>query len=874
MAKWPWRVYLVLCLVTSCTVFYYQILNSDLLSDEKPIFSIVNKISLVILGLAIGIVIILIILDFFGSPIRNNLWDKVSDGKFAWFVLGLLSLVLIESGQDLILFYSDIPGDYYPVFLIKNRIFFVWTSLISLLSLVFLLIKYSDSIKAAIRKLSKSNWIYPILIGMVGLMLILFTGRSFIPRASKISSAVGTFETTNTPLPIIQILIIWLVVFIIHRITQRIKKFSSLSFTDLQKNLIVLLLLWSTALLIWASAPITPNYFIDKPRPPNYQNNVLSDSIYYEVQAHRLLAGENFSEDVQHPLYSFILAGFHLLGGDHFQDIFIIQIAILAITPFILYKISSLLLNQFSGWLTALFYIAREYNALILGDSISVTNVQQIMTESIVLMGCIFASYLIIVWVKKNNHSPGLVFLIGCTIGFLALIRIELLSLSIVFAMISLLNLWKTRGTWLQSLFLLIIGIVIIIFPWMFRNYSVSGEFYLDKNKLIQRTVNSYTSDIFQTADRLPSSSISGGDTPVEFQINNINKIWLHSKNSFVQSILYLPSNHQPLGGLDNYIKYNPDNGKIKFENELVFSDRYLTSYIKSLPYWRYDWDGKILSQSIIQIGFAIFLISVGIWDIWKKNPVLAITPALTISLHVLIYAIFSRSGGRYIHVVDWVTLLYFSLGITSLSRLIRNFPERIKPMGSLWKTPLMSDTMDKTSGISPKWTYLAAGVLIIISISMPLVEALNSPKYQPGSLSERIEVLTLTDPEIGNMLNSVTEYSIYYGRALYPGFYESGEQILDDRNGLIPDSTQSRLIFYFVGMENIWVSLPVENSPDIFPHNSIVIIQGKMIRNTQDDVNNGLKPYLLASRIYLLEKDDKSGENVQIVSCNPDPCY
>ena len=129
------------------------------------------------------------------------------------------------------------------------------------------------------------------------------------------------------------------------------------------------------------------------------------------------------------------------------------------------------------------------------------------------------------------------------------------------------------------------------------------------------------------------------------------------------QTLLYLPSNHLAFGGLDSFLKIVPEKKSIVFEGG-IFSDRYATTYTKTLPYWDVNWDGSLTARTYIPIIFVILMVTAGVAASWEKQRWVGLLPLMMMVIHIIIYAFFIASGGRYIQVVDWVTLLYFSLGL------------------------------------------------------------------------------------------------------------------------------------------------------------------------------------------------------------------
>jgi hypothetical protein len=70
--------------------------------------------------------------------------------------------------------------------------------------------------------------------------------------------------------------------------------------------------------------------------------------------------------------------------------------------------------------------------------------------------------------------------------------------------------------------------------------------------------------------------------------------------------------------------------------------------------------------------------------------------------------------------------------------------------------------------------------------------------------------------------------YHMYYGRALFPRFYPSGDG--EPSNAKIGYTTQpiSRLLFYVVGPENKLVYVQMPAAPEFFPNTADVIFIAK----------------------------------------------
>jgi hypothetical protein len=463
-------------------------------------------------------------------------------------------------------------------------------------------------------------------------------------------------------------------------------------------------------------------------------------------------------------------------------------------------------------------------------------------------------------------------------IGLVALIRVELLSLVIVLGLISLFVLKKSTQKWAMGILVTILTLCLVITPWIARNYQKTGTVSLDKGVVLEWAIDRY---LIPNSPRDPNQTQSvDKDNGILQRINikQLKRVAVHSSNSFQQSLVYLPSNHLFLGGIDNFLKIVPDKGKIVlFKNGLI-SDKYITSYIKSLPYWHVRWKGNIANRSYLPLLFIIITITSGLYSTWKKNRWIGILPLTLLIIHVGIYAFFIGSGGRYIQVVDWITMLYMCLGIGYfIEFLLSTNPKWIAQSKNHTADGFIEDRINQKNSFG---VVVGVGILLIlVGLSMPLVESSIPAKYTLERLDNRIEIYNAEGVSIPLDLQSVIQedqgespLEFIYGKALYPGFFEADEEILDDRAGRIPASGNPRMVFNLVGSDPIWVSLPISAPPEIFPHASEVVVLGNVTRDSEEYLEKKLQPYFLAEQVFILPAENQDSDIIHL-KCDLESC-
>jgi len=847
MKRKIYNFFLSLSLIESILFSVYMSIRFISQGKIESIFDWINLVFLALVILIGGLFAYLLVISITPTrPLKELDWIESKRANY-WGSVVVLGLIFVEAFQDILFFQAGLKERFYPVFLMQNQPLMAWASLIAGQGVIGLIILGWK--KGFIHLPGKKDQLIWFSAGLIICFVILFSGSG------------GSLQT-NAPVTFFQVFVVVLGVVgaavLLKYLRERFAWLDNL----LQRDVLPLLILWILAFFIWSGADIETNYFIDPPRPPNQIYTPTSDAIYYEIQAQRLLIGEGFEDKAQHSLYTYFLGGLHSLGGDLYQDILKLQIAVLALIPFFIFKLTSRLGSPLSGWLISFLFILREHTSLLLGDTITVSNVQVLMTEPLAALGVILVLYLGVLWLEDPENSRGLPLLIGSVIGLILLIRVELISLAITLAVISLFVYFKKRKGWGRSVLLMMLVIGLVIAPWVVRNYQKTGTIRLDKSVVLQWAVDRYTLEEGPEQPALEEQTSPSPGILQRINYKSLTRIAKHTGSSLQQSLLYLPSNHLAFGSLDSFIKIVPEKNRILYQDG-IFSDQYATVYTKSLPYWDVDWDGHLTPRTVIPIAFVIFMVTAGIAAAWEKQRLVGLLPLLLMLTHMVIYAFFIGSGGRYIQVVDWVTLLYFSIG---LSRLLAWVGENLEikvlafndPGGPIAKTPAK-----ELSG-SAVWIRFGLTLLcFLLALSMPIVESSIPQRYSEGNLKSQLDAVDwenseAAQAEIEAALELADDNSsrLFYGKALYPGYFKADQYILDDRAGRVPPAGESRMVFYLTGMEHIWASLPTSAVPESFPHGTDVLILGQITRDTPEDLRRKLQPYLLAERIYLFGSD------------------
>jgi len=496
-------------------------LNRSKISAYFPIIAIPT--GWIALGFAIfsqpGLVSVL---DIFSSSTQGNL-RKV--GVFGIFSLALLVIfVLTIYWIDLIF----ISGKYFSFTSSLNKAINsqptkrFWLTFLLILSLLFLQLSFTGTIDnyldriflALIQPLLIWGFLFTFssfLMGLLptdrdqliveefwkisGILFILFFSVGFVLQQfgfgyTETSRLYGNFDLTGYPILGYQVFLASIPALLGSYLIEKLPK------TNIRKNLrklklfdvIICLALFLTAVVAWRAFPIQTHMFYDQPRPPNFQYYPNSDSNTYDRTALNLLTvGKlqtytyRFDEFVgRRPYLAIYLAGLHKLTQTNYPEMISIQQIFFSLIPVLIYLLTTSLHSRPAGVLAGLLIIIRERNGLLLSDTVTGVHSQLLMSEIPTMMGLvIFLLMLNKAQTKKTNRAPYLM-MAGGILGISMLIRQEvgiiLPSIALGILLIDRKNLTKVFG----QITLLLVGLVLVITPWIIRNWNESGKLYFD----------------------------------------------------------------------------------------------------------------------------------------------------------------------------------------------------------------------------------------------------------------------------------------------------------------------------------------------------------------------------------------------------------
>jgi len=838
-----------------------------------------ESITLVLLALTLTFTLTLaalaaFILNFHRPEGMENAVRVISSspwlGRLTWVFL----LLFYEGFQDILFLYANLDPVLYGRFLLSKFSLLLGLTLVSGLSVVLLMILgWKEIIKNWGKAVKEPGFWIPLLILVSLFIWIAITGNGFRGPAPN----QGYFQPLTAPLIGIQVLLVGLAFFGLIRGAEWLKKKIPAGSGRLEKDWLekkipawsdrlesdwlILLVIWAAAFLLWMNVPLSSDYMIDVPRPPNFEVYLNSDAMYYEHQAQRLLVGEGLSPITEHPMYSLFLTGLHALDGDQYTGILPLQVAVLSLIPVFIYRLTALMGTRNAGGLAAVLYIILERNNLLLKSFITGPDVKTLMTELPALLALLCFMLFSLFWLRDPQRERLPALAAGGFLGLASLIRMELLVLTPVFLLAGTLILRKQVRKWGIAVAPFLVGLILILTPWVIRNWQVTGVQYIDKYYVIRARWQSFE-DIFKPDEEgLQKAPVSPSQTGEDDDGNSWSRMsddffgdnfQNHFANSVSQLFLFLPSNHQPLLTVGSVINFPWETGGNLQGGVPYFSTApYLKRYARSLPYWWYDWEGGLAPRSVLPLLISLSLVSAGVYLMGRDSSRQTGYLILVVFTYITVYAFFGSSGGRFMLLVNWIPLVFFSAGLEGLARRFRILEEGKERPGWIkgeWRV---------WSSQKPHALWLGTLILVFVAISLQMIEIVLPPRYTEETLDQVRENLldrAQTSDQQGDRIQQILRGSqpLVYGKALFPRYFPAGEEMADDRQNTIPPSTFSRLEFYLVGMKNIWVVIPLEESLPL-PQGSEVIIKGTWQDQVWEDGQLVSGWYLKADEVIVL---------------------
>jgi hypothetical protein len=586
------------------------------------------------------------------------------------------------------------------------------------------------------------------------------------------------------------------------------------------------------AVLIWNWQPLAPTFFSPAVQPPNFEYYPYTDAATHDLVAQNILIGEGFGATSEKPLYSSFLAVGHALVGQEYSSVVTFQIVVLALFPAVLYLLGSKLHSSLAGVLLALAVILREANAISLSGQINVSHVKLLMTEIPTALGLAALCLLSISWLSAKPRSFRSALLVGGVLGGLLLLRTQTLVFLPPLLLLAFFAEGSDSRVKLRVAGMVLLGVVLVTLPWMFRNQFVTGQFGFSQSLqgIYLAKQYSLTPELGDpgSPENTPASQYSALGFAHVIQFTRAHPgevarfVLAHFAHNEISAFISLPMRFDLADKLVTFYNLRPY--WIGLEGRLWSECCSLDEHIATEPYWD-SWNGVFPREARLPIAINLALIAIGLGAAWRRYGWLGMLPLGVHLLYNFSTALARVSGWRLNLPVDWALLLYYCAGLAQLT---------------LWGWQLISKTsVDDSNPEARKtrkvaqadWRRLAVALLaigLLFSLADLAVPAryLELDKSAAQEAWQRSPLAATTSLDMAAFLDQPGGVALN-GRALWPRYYaaDAGEP-----GGGWPAYNAlpfARLGFVLAGPLGGQVTLPLSAAPAAFPNASDVIVYG-----------------------------------------------
>ncbi len=628
--------------------------------------------------------------------------------------------------------------------------------------------------------------------------------------------------------------------------------------------------LYLLAVFLWQMPPDRPTWFFTPPTAPNFQRYPASDALRYDATAQNALIGNGLQTENQartlRPLYTGALALFHLVRGIEYDPVTHLQVWVLAAFVVLAYFLGRALHGRTAGVLLAGLLALQGYTNIAYANLFTVSHARLLMPD--LPMAVLMAAFLVLAVRWQRARSPrwqGALYS-GAALGALLMVRPESITAGIAALLTALLQWRRQPRLWAQHAVIFALGAGLVTAPWVGRNWARYGKPFFDSPDprvyiAIRRAWDSLHPSPPEplepeaippaTATPQPQSGTPSKvalPIPPSSQPPNLPMLVIqHYLNSEIQSFLALPATFRLpdtllsygflyLRDIRLYLNERPDNPalagehldrRLYRENTLFWAQCcQLEGYRARLPFWPY-FEG-LPRQAAFLLAGNLLLVALGVGLATRRMGWAGALPAFVHIAYLATNAAFLVSGGRYIQPVNWIVILYYTLGIAALTLGVGRALGWLEGADSLWRAAVSPKNGGLSKGVrSPRrgGVIVPLGAVLLLGLAIPIGERLIPRRYSPAVQTHMEQaVLAAISPTEQAQVEGLLVLS---GRALYPRYLEAGDGNRLSDAPLVAVQPYGRLVFFLVGERNYVVRLPLEGLRTAFPNGSDVVVAG-----------------------------------------------
>ena len=575
--------------------------------------------------------------------------------------------------------------------------------------------------------------------------------------------------------------------------------------------------IWLVAAVLWLSQPVMPSSSALAPRDPNFEIYPFNDAQIYDGYAQSVLIGNGYGGHIipQRPLYIVMLVLMHMLVGQNYDSMIILQSLLLAFFPVLLYLFGREFFGRPLGAVIALLAILRDVTSNIAAPftgnlSYSKLYLSEIPTAMMLILFLLIGMR----WIKSGFPLfSG--FMMGGILGVGILIRTQVVVAFPVLIFFALMARPKLFLPALKSAAFGVVAIVIVVASWFARNWQMTGDLIFDN-------------PASQTANlALRYSRVNGDEANIMLLPGESNAEY----NDRMLVIAKDAVSSNPFGIGKEIASAFINHG---INNILLFPLRYdLESFgellVPTKAFWQ-QWHADLNPLQSLLLGFYVFLFGLGLTVAWQRIGWMGFLPLGVNLAYNLWTSIALLSGQRFMLTMDWSAYLYYMIGLFALLSALLFTLERGRGLIINWHAENQFAFVEFAD--HAKWRqYVFLGFFFfMVGASLWAAEMIFPKKYLFIGQDEMINKITSSsgfdlDAACFQKVIAENDLNIVQGKALYPRYYwaDDGETFTDAVG--YRKSDEGRIVFEMVSEHGGRVVIPIAEPVQFFPNASDVTL-------------------------------------------------
>ncbi len=684
---------------------------------------------------------VLLVLTIVGYIFRRSLFNLLAGFFNSSGFVKIQSWVFLSVGS-LLWFTVWLPASRFPEY--QEEVTRLRPIVLTILLLLFQLLVFFRIMLQWQEIRKRYSWNQTSKRSLLWIGILFGAGSAFFILLKLISSS----KLTNTlifssgpflgPIQVFLGLVIFLAIFLVSDKTQTRK---------IQKPIWIALLIGIglAAFAVWNFTPLSCADDRPGPYPPNDICYPQVDDSVYSIGSHYITLGRGVLNHwfTDKPFYMVFLAIGQWLLGDEIDTYLIFQIAVIAGLPVFLFLIGRKLSGIAGGFLAAFLSIVLGANNIFYYASAGGINVKIENTEILTGFLLVLCTFFLMKYLKSKRHWYSLL-LSGGMLGLASLTRLNPLF---VLPFLILLFLVINRKKWRKFLSItgmFLLGYLMIFIPGMLSARGVNGQFfYIQKIERIldTRYQRGRTSEIYpDTIAGKPQSNVvmtnaNGTIQQVSYRTNSQSDGIFSTTALGVEEFVGTRTKYQTSGSSGGNLVNRLRMFALTSTNNLYLSLARLPVYFsfhsvsqiiklpdgvtgQKLPMWQM----KLSIENYLALALNLLVFLAGVTYSFSRWKWTAIVPLLVHFGYHLGNGAALTSGERYLEPVQWVTFLYFSVGVFAITRFVLkgNQPE------ILINEPVSKEEKKSTwYGKFSKKSWISLGVLILLGGLLPLTNLL-----------------------------------------------------------------------------------------------------------------------------------------------------